>query len=161
MLKPSVFQYWLRQGVPNLFVSASPLTSVTPPHWYKCIQDITELRPLASPHGVVSPRLETQSSFFMNFDFIYLLGYLPKRVGPLHLQHPRGRHLQTPESPGPQQPQVRIRLFLEFRSRKIRFRFRFQTAPWPQDATVPSSRFAPVERSQRLESSFSCFEVCS
>ncbi len=36
-------------GVPNLFVSASPLTSIASPHWYKCTQVNTTLRPLASP----------------------------------------------------------------------------------------------------------------
>jgi hypothetical protein len=34
-----------RAGVPNLFVSVSPLTSVAYPHRYKCTQDITDLRP--------------------------------------------------------------------------------------------------------------------
>ena len=29
--------------VPNLFLSASPLTSIVSPHWYKCTQDITDL----------------------------------------------------------------------------------------------------------------------
>ncbi len=38
-----------RSGVPNLFVSVSPLTTIASPHWYKCTQDITDLRPLVSP----------------------------------------------------------------------------------------------------------------
>jgi len=45
--------------VTNLFVSVSPLTSNAYPHWYKCTQVNTTLRPLVSPQGDVSPRLGT------------------------------------------------------------------------------------------------------
>jgi hypothetical protein len=40
-------------------VSASALTSIASPHWYKCTQVNTTLRPLASPQGDAAPRLGT------------------------------------------------------------------------------------------------------
>ena len=39
----------VRSGVPNLFVSASHLTSIASPHWYKCTQMTTTFRPLTFP----------------------------------------------------------------------------------------------------------------
>jgi hypothetical protein len=59
----SCYFYWSISGVPNLFVSASPLTSIVSPHWYKCTQVNTTLRPLASPQGDASPRLGTLDLF--------------------------------------------------------------------------------------------------
>ncbi len=50
---------WSSAGVLNLFASASPLTSIASPHWYKCTQDMTDLLPLTSPQGDASPRLGT------------------------------------------------------------------------------------------------------
>ena len=63
-----------RSGVPNLFVSASPLRPTASPlrptaspHWYTSTQKITGLRPPKSPQGDASPRLGTPVIDYYNY----------------------------------------------------------------------------------------------